>query len=78
MIEKVGGKPVVYLVADYGYSSYAAIIQTFVFAAYFTQRTSGLSLDVGLLKHPKLRAQPAKKPLAGRMVRKLRRILAPA
>jgi poly(ribitol-phosphate) beta-N-acetylglucosaminyltransferase len=47
-------------------------------AAYFTQRTSGLSLDVGLLKHPKLRAQPAKKPLAGRMVRKLRRMLAPA
>jgi poly(ribitol-phosphate) beta-N-acetylglucosaminyltransferase len=47
-------------------------------AAYFTRRTSGLSLDVGLLKHPKLRAQPAKKPLAGRMVRKLRRMLAPA
>ena len=47
-------------------------------AAYFTRRTSGLSLDVGLLKHPKLRAQPAKKPLAGRMVRKLRRMLVPA
>ena len=47
-------------------------------AAYFTQRTSGLSLDVGLLKHPKLRAQPAKKPLAGRMVRRLRRMLVPA
>jgi NitT/TauT family transport system substrate-binding protein len=28
MIEKAGAKPVVHLVADYGYSSYAAIIQT--------------------------------------------------
>ncbi|HET9303309.1 MAG TPA: glycosyltransferase [Propionibacteriaceae bacterium] len=47
-------------------------------AAYFTQRTSGLSLDVGLLKHPKLRAQPARKPFAGRVVRRLRRMLVPA
>jgi glycosyltransferase involved in cell wall biosynthesis len=47
-------------------------------AAYFTQRTSGLSLDVGLLKHPKLRAprKPARKPpFARRAVRKLRRTL---
>jgi len=28
MIEKQGVKPVVHLVADYGYSSYAAVIQT--------------------------------------------------
>lgn len=28
MIEKAGGKPVAHLIADYGYSSYAAIVQT--------------------------------------------------
>jgi glycosyltransferase involved in cell wall biosynthesis len=47
-------------------------------AAYFTQRASGLSLDVGLLKHPKLRAprKPARKPpFARRVVRKFRRML---
>jgi hypothetical protein len=47
-------------------------------AAYFTRRTSGLSLDVGLLKHPKLRAQPKparKPPFTRRVVRKLRRML---
>ena len=50
-------------------------------AAYFTRRTSGLSLDVGLIKHPKLRAQPKsegparKSPFARRAVRKLRRML---
>jgi glycosyltransferase involved in cell wall biosynthesis len=49
-------------------------------AAYFTRRTSGLSLDVGLIKHPKLRAQPRarparKSPFARRVVRKLHRML---
>jgi glycosyltransferase involved in cell wall biosynthesis len=47
-------------------------------AAYFTRRTSGLSLDVGLIKHPKLRAQPKpakKRPFARRAVRKLHRML---
>jgi poly(ribitol-phosphate) beta-N-acetylglucosaminyltransferase len=44
-------------------------------AAYFTRRTSGLSLDVGLIKHPKLRRQPRKSPFARRAVRKLRRML---
>jgi poly(ribitol-phosphate) beta-N-acetylglucosaminyltransferase len=47
-------------------------------AAYFTRRTSGLSLDVGLIKHPKLRAQPKparKSPFARRAVRKLHRML---
>jgi glycosyltransferase involved in cell wall biosynthesis len=47
-------------------------------AAYFTRRTSGLTLDVGLTKHPKLRAQwkPAqKRPFARRAVRKLHRML---
>jgi len=50
-------------------------------AAYFTRRTSGLSLDVGLIKHPKLRAQPKpgaaarRSPFARRAVRKLRRML---
>jgi poly(ribitol-phosphate) beta-N-acetylglucosaminyltransferase len=53
-------------------------------AAYFTRRTSGLSLDVGLIKHPKLRAQPKpgaaarRSPFARRAVRKLRRMLARA
>jgi poly(ribitol-phosphate) beta-N-acetylglucosaminyltransferase len=49
-------------------------------AAYFTRRASGLCLDVGLVKHPKLRIQPkpvavpAKKPTFARRVRrKLRR-----
>ena len=47
-------------------------------AAYFTRRTSGLSLDVGLINHPKLRAQPKsarKQPFARRAVRKLHRLL---
>jgi hypothetical protein len=51
-------------------------------AAYFTQRSSGLCLDVGLIKHPKLRdrpkppAVPRKKPsFARRVVRKLRRMI---
>ncbi len=50
-------------------------------AAYFTRRTSGLSLDVGLIKYPKLRAQPKSKgparksPLARRAVRKFHRML---
>ena len=45
-------------------------------AAYFTRRTSGLCLDVGLVKHPKL-ARPAaiKRPLTGRVARKLHRML---
>jgi poly(ribitol-phosphate) beta-N-acetylglucosaminyltransferase len=43
-------------------------------AVYFTRRTSGLCLDVGLLRHPKLRARP--QPSFGRrVVRKLRRLL---
>jgi glycosyltransferase involved in cell wall biosynthesis len=51
-------------------------------AAYFTRRTSGLCLDVGLVKHRKLAARPksalaAKTPLfARRVVRKLRRLSA--
>jgi hypothetical protein len=51
-------------------------------AAYFTRRTSGLCLDVGLVRHRKLaahpkRAAPAKKPLfAQRVIRKLRRLSA--
>jgi poly(ribitol-phosphate) beta-N-acetylglucosaminyltransferase len=44
-------------------------------AAYFTRRTSGLSLDVGLIKHPKLRTRPRKSPFARRAVRKLHRML---
>jgi hypothetical protein len=50
--------------------------------AYFTQRASGLCLDVGLVKHPKLRIQkpvavPEKKPsFARRVRRKLRRLSA--
>jgi hypothetical protein len=50
-------------------------------AAYFTKRTSGLSLDIGLIKHPKLRVQPKlagpgrKRPFARRAVRKLHRML---
>ena len=50
-------------------------------AAYFTRRTSGLSLDVGLIKHPKLRAPPKRgaaarrSPFARRAVRKLHRML---
>jgi hypothetical protein len=52
-------------------------------AAYFTRRTSGLSLDIGLIKHPKLRAQPKraparKAPFARRAVRKLHRMLNPS
>jgi poly(ribitol-phosphate) beta-N-acetylglucosaminyltransferase len=43
--------------------------------AYFTRRTSGLSLDVGLIKHPKLRTLPRKSPFARRAVRKLHRML---
>jgi hypothetical protein len=52
-------------------------------AAYFTRRASGLCLDVGLVKHPKLRVQPkpiavpARKPtLVRRVRRKLRRLFA--
>jgi hypothetical protein len=42
-------------------------------AVYFTRGTSGLCLDVGLLRHPKLRARP--QPSFGRrVVRKLRRL----
>jgi poly(ribitol-phosphate) beta-N-acetylglucosaminyltransferase len=51
--------------------------------AYFTRRASGLCVDVGLVKHPKLRIQPkpagvpAKKPsFARRVRRKLRRLSA--
>jgi glycosyltransferase involved in cell wall biosynthesis len=46
-------------------------------AAYFTRRTAGLSLDIGLIKHPKLRAQPktGRSPFARRAVRKLHRML---
>jgi glycosyltransferase involved in cell wall biosynthesis len=50
-------------------------------AVYFTRRTSGLCLDVGLVRHPKLRVRPrraalAKMPSFGRRVaRKLRRLL---
>ena len=50
-------------------------------AAYFTKRTSGLCLDVGLVKHRKLAikprpiAVPVKKPsFARRLVRKVRRM----
>jgi hypothetical protein len=50
-------------------------------AAYFTKRTSGLCLDVGLVKHRKLAikprpsAIPVKKPsFARRLVRKVRRM----
>jgi poly(ribitol-phosphate) beta-N-acetylglucosaminyltransferase len=47
-------------------------------AAYFTLRTSGLCLDVGLVKHRKLVAKvgiPVKKPSFGRrVVRRLRRL----
>jgi hypothetical protein len=47
-------------------------------AVYFTRRTSGLCLDVGLVRHPKLRMLPkpvAKKPpFSRRVVRKLRRL----
>jgi hypothetical protein len=51
-------------------------------AAYFTRRTSGLCLDVGLVRHPKLRigpkpATPAKK-FSRRAIRKVRRLLAHA
>jgi glycosyltransferase involved in cell wall biosynthesis len=48
-------------------------------AVYFTQRTSGLCLDVGLVKHPKLArsGRVAQKPsFSRRVVRKLRRLLA--
>jgi glycosyltransferase involved in cell wall biosynthesis len=48
-------------------------------AVYFTRRTSGLCLDVGLVKHPKLArpARVAQKPsFSHRVVRKLRRLLA--
>jgi hypothetical protein len=50
-------------------------------AAYFTKRTSGLCLDVGLVKHRKLASKPrptaipVKKPsFARRLVRKVRRM----
>jgi hypothetical protein len=49
-------------------------------AVYFTRRTSGLCLDVGLMRHGKLAARskpvvPVKKPpFARRAVRKLRRL----
>jgi glycosyltransferase involved in cell wall biosynthesis len=51
-------------------------------AAYFTRRTSGLCLDVGLVRHPKLRigakpARPAKR-FSRRAIRKVRRLLARA
>ena len=48
-------------------------------AVYFTRRTSGLCLDVGLVKHPKLarRGRVVQKPsFSRRVVRKLRRLLA--
>jgi glycosyltransferase involved in cell wall biosynthesis len=48
-------------------------------AVYYTLRTSGLCLDVGLVKNRKLAARPkpppAKKSLPRRVVRKLRRLL---
>jgi hypothetical protein len=51
-------------------------------AVYFTKRTSGLCLDVGLVKHPKLGARrklaagPAKKrPFSRRVARKIHRML---
>lgn len=53
-------------------------------AAYFTRRTSGLCLDVGLVRHPKLRTGPkaarrAKRfSFSRRAVRKVRRLLARA
>ena len=49
-------------------------------AAYFTHGTSGLCLDVGLVKHPKLGAKPVaaraknKPSFTRRLVRKLRRL----
>jgi len=46
-------------------------------AVYFTRRTSGFCLDVGLVKHPKVRSRwaAAKKPsFSRRVVRKLRRL----
>ena len=50
-------------------------------AVYFTRRTSGLCLDVGLVKHPKLArsGRVAQKPsFSRRVVRKLRRLRARA
>lgn len=50
-------------------------------AAYFTRRTSGLCLDVGLVRHPKLRIGPKpkkKSSFSRRAVRKVRRLLARA
>jgi hypothetical protein len=43
-------------------------------AVYFTRRTSGLCLDVGLVRHPKLRMLPKKPSFSRRIVRKLRRL----
>jgi hypothetical protein len=43
-------------------------------AVYFTRRTSGLCLDVGLVRHPKLRMLPKKPSFRRRVVRKLRRL----
>jgi poly(ribitol-phosphate) beta-N-acetylglucosaminyltransferase len=43
-------------------------------AVYFTRRTSGLCLDVGLVRHPKLLMLPKKPSFSRRVVRKLRRL----
>lgn len=48
-------------------------------AVYFTRRTSGFCLDVGLVKHPKVRSRwkplvPKKPSFSRRVVRKLRRL----
>jgi hypothetical protein len=52
-------------------------------AVYFTRRTSGVCLDVGLVRHPKLGSQSkrivgaARKPaFSRRLARKIRRLLA--
>jgi hypothetical protein len=51
-------------------------------AVYFTKRTSGFCLDVGLVKHPKLgarrktaRAPAEKRPFSRRVARKIHRML---
>ncbi|HEX5384778.1 MAG TPA: hypothetical protein VFW54_09070, partial [Propionibacteriaceae bacterium] len=43
-------------------------------AVYFTRRTSGLCLDVGLVRHPELRMLPKKPSFSRRVVRKLQRL----
>jgi poly(ribitol-phosphate) beta-N-acetylglucosaminyltransferase len=43
-------------------------------AVYFTRRTSGLCLDVGLMRHPKLRMLPKKPSFSRRVIRKLRQL----